>query len=38
MWHVYRIQDEIEKLKNEPVDYHEFLSMPALNCGIYRLN
>lgn len=37
MWQVYRVQDEIAKLKNEPVDYREFLSVPALNCGIYRL-
>lgn len=37
MWQVFRIQDEVAKLSNTQVEYREFLRVPALNCGVYRL-
>ncbi|MCZ6869043.1 MAG: cupin domain-containing protein [Pseudomonadales bacterium] len=37
MWQVFQVHEEARKLKDGPVEYREFLRVPALNCGIYRL-
>ena len=37
MWQVFQVGEEAEKLKDGPVEYREFLRVPALNCGLYRL-
>ena len=37
MWQVFQVGEEARKLKDGPVEYREFLRVPALNCGIYRL-
>ena len=36
-WDVFDLQEQIAKLKGDPVEYLEFLNVPALNCGIYSL-
>jgi mannose-6-phosphate isomerase-like protein (cupin superfamily) len=37
MWKVFQIGEETAKLGDKPAEYREFLRVPALNCGIYRL-
>jgi len=36
-WQVFDLKDIKEKLKGNPVEYLEFLNVPALNCGLYSL-
>ncbi len=36
-WQVFDLQEIKDKLKGDPVEYLEFLNVPALNCGIYSL-
>ena len=36
-WQVFDLQEIKEKLQGNPVEYLEFLNVPALNCGIYSL-
>jgi mannose-6-phosphate isomerase-like protein (cupin superfamily) len=36
-WQVFDLKDIHDKLKGDPVEYLEFLNVPALNCGIYSL-
>ncbi|HDY81783.1 MAG: cupin domain-containing protein [Gammaproteobacteria bacterium] len=36
-WQVFDLEKIKDKLKGEPVEYLEFLNVPALNCGIYFL-
>ena len=36
-WQVFDLNEMKEKLQGNPVEYLEFLNVPALNCGIYFL-
>jgi mannose-6-phosphate isomerase-like protein (cupin superfamily) len=36
-WQVFDLAELKGKLKGEPVEYLEFLNVPALNCGLYSL-
>ena len=36
-WQVFDLDTVRDKLMGEPVEYLEFLNVPALNCGIYFL-
>ncbi len=36
-WQVFDIGALTERLGEAPVAYHEFLRVPALSCGVYRL-
>ena len=36
-WQVFDLKEIRNKLKGDPVEYLEFLNVPALNCGIYSL-
>lgn len=36
-WQVFDLKEIRDKLKGDPVEYLEFLNVPALNCGIYSL-
>ena len=36
-WQVFSLEDIAAELKKEPVAYREFLRVPALSCGVYRL-
>jgi len=36
-WQVFDLAEIKQKLKGEPVEYLEFLNVPALNCGLYSL-
>jgi mannose-6-phosphate isomerase-like protein (cupin superfamily) len=36
-WQVFDLKDIKDKLKGNPVEYLEFLNVPALNCGLYSL-
>jgi mannose-6-phosphate isomerase-like protein (cupin superfamily) len=36
-WQVFDLKEMKEKLQGNPVEYLEFLNVPALNCGIYSL-
>ena len=36
-WQVFDLKEIKEKLKGDPVEYLEFLNVPALNCGVYSL-
>ena len=36
-WQVFDLAEIKKKLKGEPVEYLEFLNVPALNCGLYSL-
>jgi mannose-6-phosphate isomerase-like protein (cupin superfamily) len=36
-WQVFDLAEIKDKLKGEPVEYLEFLNVPALNCGVYFL-
>lgn len=33
----YRMQELMAQLKGRPVEYLEFMSVPDMSCGIYRL-
>jgi len=37
-WQVFDLKEITGKLKGDPVEYLEFLNVPALNCGIYSLS
>jgi mannose-6-phosphate isomerase-like protein (cupin superfamily) len=36
-WQVFDLKEIKDKLKGKPVEYLEFLNVPALNCGVYSL-
>ena len=36
-WQVFDLNEVKDKLKGNPVEYLEFLNVPALNCGLYSL-
>jgi len=36
-WRVFHLRDLIERQRSTSSPYHEFLRVPALSCGIYRL-
>ncbi|MCB1700129.1 MAG: cupin domain-containing protein [Pseudomonadales bacterium] len=36
-WQVFDLAEIRQKLQGKPAEYLEFLSVPALNCGIYFL-
>ncbi len=36
-WQVFDMAELRSKLTNAPVEYREFLRVPALSCGLYRL-
>lgn len=36
-WQVFDLKEIKDKLQGNPVEYLEFLNVPALNCGIYSL-
>lgn len=36
-WQVFDLKEMTGKLQGNPVEYLEFLNVPALNCGIYSL-
>ncbi|MEH6589783.1 MAG: cupin domain-containing protein [Halioglobus sp.] len=36
-WQVFDLKDIKDKLQGKPVEYLEFLNVPALNCGLYSL-
>lgn len=37
-WKVFELAEIREQLKGQPVEYREFLNVPALSCGLYRLS
>lgn len=37
VWRVFEVQDVIEELVASGAPYREFLRVPALSCGVYRL-
>lgn len=37
VWRVFQSKDLIEKLKGASAPYLEFLRVPSLSCGVYRL-
>lgn len=37
VWRVFEMQDVIEELKESGAPYSEFLRVPSLSCGVYRL-
>lgn len=36
-WQVFSSAELIAKMEGNPVEYLEFLKVPALSCGIYKL-
>lgn len=36
-WQVFDLAEIKDQLKGEAVEYHEFLNVPALSCGVYHL-
>ena len=36
-WKVFDLAEIRQRLKGQPVEYQEFLKVPALSCGLYRL-
>ncbi len=36
-WQIFDLGELREKLGDAPVEYREFLNVPALSCGLYRL-
>ena len=36
-WQVFDVAKIIESMADKPVEYKEFLRVPTLSCGIYRL-
>lgn len=36
-WRVFQVDELTQAFTGKPVDYHEFLRVPALSCGLYRL-
>ncbi len=37
-WETFSVAELKEKLGDAPATYHEFLSVPSMHCGIYRLS
>lgn len=37
-WQVFDLPELMQQLGNKPVQYREFLRVPALSCGLYRLS
>jgi len=37
VWQVFGIEDVLAQLESQGTPYHEFLRVPALSCGVYRL-
>ena len=36
-WKAFEIADEVERLRETGTPYREFLRVPSLSCGVYRL-
>ena len=36
-WQVFHLEDLHKTLSDAPVEYLEFLKVPSMSCGIYRL-
>jgi mannose-6-phosphate isomerase-like protein (cupin superfamily) len=36
-WQIFPIEELLEKVQGSDPKYHEFLRVPSLSCGIYRL-
>lgn len=36
-WRVFDLAEVIARLPGDAEGYHEFLRVPSLNCGVYRL-
>lgn len=36
-WKVFQLGDILEAQRTSPTRYHEFLRVPSLSCGVYRL-
>ena len=37
VWRAYDLAKELERLQESPAPYREFLRVPSLSCGVYRL-
>ena len=37
VWKAFRLASEIEQLASSGAPYREFLRVPALSCGVYKL-
>ncbi|MCP5056311.1 MAG: cupin domain-containing protein [bacterium] len=37
VWRVFEVEDVVENLETSGTPYKEFLRVPSLSCGIYRL-
>lgn len=37
VWRAFDLADELEKLATSNTPYREFLRVPSLSCGVYRL-
>ena len=37
-WEIFDITKLKELMSDDPVSYKEFLNVPAMHCGLYRLN
>ena len=37
-WQVIQLSDIKNKLEGKPAEYLEFLRVPSLSCGLYRLS
>ncbi len=37
VWRVFQVEDVIQELEGDGSPYREFLRVPSLSCGIYRL-
>ncbi len=36
-WQIFQSDELLRNFADEPVEYQEFLRVPTLNCGLYRL-
>ena len=36
-WEIFDVNEIREKFEGKPAEYQEFLKVPALSCGLYRL-
>ena len=36
-WQVFDLEEVRQAMKGAPVEYREFLKVPALSCGVYHL-
>lgn len=36
-WQIFQLDELLGSFSDKPVEYHEFLRVPTLNCGLYRL-